>query len=871
MKLFVAVTFLLVGPLLATSAMSESMMMSKMEKSKVEAKAMEGAFLRSESTHKASMAAMEKSMTVETAANVMDKSKKSTKELSQVTSMVRQGKTKLRASPKGYSGIEGARKMLNDMIYDTFLEYDRLISACQSYYYWQCGNMEWCRGQISASNFIAANARNFILDAQGIINRCEEDIPTKSNERNKTKVRTEEQLDTMEQREKVVMADLDVLTTILEMTDCKASGFMQVRRCTDCRTKEVFLEFGDAELQKHIAKLKSKKTLKAMHQTFEDLFAGVQSLQNLEFIQTGAKQMPVNKTNFSNPPVPRTEVPQDPCNGETVPAMATKEGASCEFSNSPKCYKLQERFLLIQSGVKDEYEELLDNIANLKEWLDESLNQLQDQIDEDKRSLYTAQADLAAAMQKEATAGENARVTESYHDRLDKDLKYWMGYCSQDYIRLEGEVCALKKIRGELYKIKGGGHNAFFQDCEVSKWEPHTCYRYNRGGLSEAKCGGGWQYLTRSVLTHAEGGAKCLPFWWYRFCNAGPCPVDCRLGQWTGWSKCSAECGGGVQERLRDVKQAAAHGGKSCKPTTQGRGCNIQACEEDCELSSWSPWSKCSKMCDGGTQKRTRYPTHGPEGEGKCPSKWALERLEYKKCNEFSCELPDPNKALPCESEMDVVLLIDGSGSLGQAGWDAEIKAAKLLVDAFADGAVLAGGKAEEAKAQMAVILYSGPRTWSGVDKCTGSNKDNVNIETDCNIKIVTHFNKDMTEVKKEIGKLTWPKGSTLTSLALMTAKSLLILGRANEPSAVVVITDGRPLSYRRTGAASRNLRKLTRLLWLPVTSRAPLSHIKSWATRRWEENTVAVKNFDDLEKPDSMSKVISDICPEPYGYAQWH
>jgi len=143
--------------------------------------------------------------------------------------------------------------------------------------------------------------------------------------------------------------------------------------------------------------------------------------------------------------------------------------------------------------------------------LEETLQTLQDQIDEDKKSLDEAQEALAAAMQKEATAGETARITAAKHETLDKDLKYWMNHCSKEYIRLEGEVCALKKIRGELYKIKGGGHSAFFQDCEVSKWEPGPCFRFVPGGeIVEATCGGGWQYLHRGVLTKAEGGAKCL-------------------------------------------------------------------------------------------------------------------------------------------------------------------------------------------------------------------------------------------------------------------------------------------------------------------------------------------------------------------------
>jgi uncharacterized protein YegL len=208
---------------------------------------------------------------------------------------------------------------------------------------------------------------------------------------------------------------------------------------------------------------------------------------------------------------------------------------------------------------------------------------------------------------------------------------------------------------------------------------------------------------------------------------------------------------------------------------------------------------------------------------------------------------------------VDVVLLIDGSGSLGKEGWKASIAAAEMFVDAFrvsedADG---------NSKANMAVILFSGPPTWSGVNKCTGQQTTGVDMETDCKIKFVTHFERDMKKVKEKIAELEWPQGSTLTSLALMTAKSELQLGRKDAESVVVVITDGRPLSYRKTWLASRTLRKAARLVWVPVTEFAPLKFIKKCATRRWEENVVQVNSFEELTHPDVVTHIIADICPD--------
>jgi hypothetical protein len=207
-----------------------------------------------------------------------------------------------------------------------------------------------------------------------------------------------------------------------------------------------------------------------------------------------------------------------------------------------------------------------------------------------------------------------------------------------------------------------------------------------------------------------------------------------------------------------------------------------------------------------------------------------------------------------CKKKLDVVLLIDGSGSLGQTGWNAEIKAAEMFVDAFS---------VTGTEAQMAVILYSGPFYWSGVRLCTGKSTVKVDMETTCKIKKVTHFTSDMATVKSKIGGLTWPRGSTLTSLALATAKAELALGRKDAKSVVVAITDGRPLSYRNTWIASWNLRKAARLVWVPVTRYAPLSSIKHWATRRWQENVVQVNSFADLETPDPVNHIVANICPK--------
>merc|ERR1719199_734470 len=155
----------------------------------------------------------------------------------------------------------------------------------------------------------------------------------------------------------------------------------------------------------------------------------------------------------------------------------------------------------------------MEEIQLFEKYRDDTKDTLESQIQQCEDMLASAQVSLAAATTKEASAGEEARLTAMEHEQLEKDLTKQMKTCSGNYINFETELCALKKIRGELYKMKGGGHSAFFQDCEVSKWDPEECTK---------KCNKGNQRLTRSVLTHPNGGAKCLPLKAQRTCNQIP-------------------------------------------------------------------------------------------------------------------------------------------------------------------------------------------------------------------------------------------------------------------------------------------------------------------------------------------------------------
>jgi hypothetical protein len=163
-------------------------------------------------------------------------------------------------------------------------------------------------------------------------------------------------------------------------------------------------------------------------------------------------------------------------------------------------------------------------------------------------------------------------------------------------------------------------------DCVTSEW-----------GSCSLSCGGGMQQ--KKVLQEAlYGGKSCGKT--SQQCNINPCPIDCIMSPWSDWSTCSKTCGGGTQTRTRSVVQQANYGGKTCPTdTSQTQNCNTQTCPVDCLMSSWSGWSGCSASCGGGIQSQTRSILTQPSNGGAvCPT----NLVNTQQCNTQGCPPPPP-------------------------------------------------------------------------------------------------------------------------------------------------------------------------------------------------------------------------------------
>merc|ERR1719215_1481958 len=213
---------------------------------------------------------------------------------------------------------------------------------------------------------------------------------------------------------------------------------------------------------------------------------------------------------------------------------------------------------------------------------------------------------------------------------------------------------------------------------------------------------------------------------------------------------------------------------------------------------------------------------------------------------------------MKCNSSMDVVMVVDGTPRSGKKGFGYEIAGVQKFIDTFT-------GPGITAKPNFALIHYTGPRTWSGVSKCTGKSTKGVNMETVCKVTLVQHFTNDLKKLTNKVNGLQFQPGSKLLSLALMTVQSEFALGDKNHRTVVVVFVDGQPLSYRKTLLASRAIRKKARLVWVAVTKFSPLKDIKKWASRRWQENIVKVDTYKKLKRSSTGTHIIANICPKEF------
>uniref|UniRef100_A0A8C8IE07 SCO-spondin n=1 Tax=Oncorhynchus tshawytscha TaxID=74940 RepID=A0A8C8IE07_ONCTS len=111
--------------------------------------------------------------------------------------------------------------------------------------------------------------------------------------------------------------------------------------------------------------------------------------------------------------------------------------------------------------------------------------------------------------------------------------------------------------------------------------------------------------------------------------------VNCIMSAWTGWSQCSVTCGLGSLFRQREVLREALAGGTCGGAQFDSRACFPKACLVNGQWSEWTGWSLCDTQCGGGLRGRNRTCSNPPpKNRGRdCEGM----RLQTQSCNSQPC------------------------------------------------------------------------------------------------------------------------------------------------------------------------------------------------------------------------------------------
>uniref|UniRef100_A0A8C5DLN0 Thrombospondin type-1 domain-containing protein 7A n=1 Tax=Gouania willdenowi TaxID=441366 RepID=A0A8C5DLN0_GOUWI len=132
------------------------------------------------------------------------------------------------------------------------------------------------------------------------------------------------------------------------------------------------------------------------------------------------------------------------------------------------------------------------------------------------------------------------------------------------------------------------------------------------------------------------------------------CPSDCKLSEWSNWSRCSKSCGSGVKVRSKWLREKPYNGGRPCpKLDHVNQVYEVVPCLSDCGQYVWvaEPWSvwKVSNVdlkdnCGEGVQTRkVRCMLNTIDG----PS----EQVEDYLCDPEEMPLGARNSRLPCPED----------------------------------------------------------------------------------------------------------------------------------------------------------------------------------------------------------------------------
>ncbi|KAF3692339.1 Thrombospondin type-1 domain-containing protein 7A Precursor [Channa argus] len=176
----------------------------------------------------------------------------------------------------------------------------------------------------------------------------------------------------------------------------------------------------------------------------------------------------------------------------------------------------------------------------------------------------------------------------------DCQLTNWSKFssCTADCVGVRTRKRAL--IGGKVESILGMKVQGDIKECgQGYRYQAMVCYDQDNRLVETSRCN-----------SHGYIEEACII----------PCPSDCKLSEWSNWSRCSKSCGSGVKVRSKWLREKPYNGGRPCPKLDHiNQVYEVVPCQSDCNQYVWvaEPWSvwKVSSVdlkenCGEGVQTR---------------------------------------------------------------------------------------------------------------------------------------------------------------------------------------------------------------------------------------------------------------------------
>merc|ERR1719333_988101 len=752
------------------------------------------------------------------------------------------------------AALDKAKLTLSNMMEETKEEMDKAILTCTEFDSQTVSTLDINKGYRAQLAAQVAEAKGFIAQAKMMISEATTELDSLKTISEEHAQQCFITITAKQEGLAILESDLSVSMKVQNMTSCDDVTPGSTTTLMQCGTGySRRFQFAGSAAQEY-AQLKTKEGMLAVQRTAKIILGenlGEDSYEDKTFQPTRRitrkglvkthRELPIKTKNglvevvkrVGSTPSPDEVNRSSPLSAEGAEALVnmTMETSpepvsynpddlmeKCTVSGSPSCPMLRDALSQLTSEVRLARDQAAyelsvteEDCKRLAEEYERQTQQWEVQLEDNNAKLSeqtgvlnTAELDLAG------------KVEEA--NELLRQLKDFRADCAKKIKEGAETICGIKSIRQELYQMQS--YNPFIEDCEEGDWQIGEC---------SEECGGGERTNTREVISPARaGGAECGVLLEKESCNMQPCPIDCVVGEWSEYGMCSAPCGGGIQTRIRQPLTDAEHGGEPCGDLSEALECNVFACDRPCELDpEWSEWTECSKECDSGITFHSKGVMVPAGPQGSCPEWWEPERMQEAYCNTMDCP-----QDLVCTAQMDMLVLIDGSGSVNWygPGFEQERSFTKKLFELMSFGA-------EGAKA--GVILFS----WEA--------------------ELVSPMTTDQAALIDAVDGMVWPHWNTDTAAALVMAKTELTnSGRAEiskQSTIVFLLTDGNANSMWSTKRAATDLKEVATLYVVVIGNNVNERQAKKWPSYPEEEHYIKVEEFDLLES--QLGTILADAC----------